>query len=100
MTVRSRPRQAVAEALSYGRTYNPDVGASVDEVRAQALRLFRTRQSAEAFLHAPCAALDGVPLDLATRGRASAVLFYLQRLERFAAAEARSDWVPGYRPAS
>ncbi len=71
--------------------------ATIEDVRAQALRLFRTEQSANAFLHAPCAALDGVPLELALSGRAAEVLFYLERLERRAPAEMPGDTVPGYR---
>ncbi len=70
---------------------------TVEDVCAQALRLFRTEQSANAFLHAPCAALGGVPIELAMGGRAAEVLFYLDRLERAAPAGGRRDWVPGYR---
>lgn len=76
------------------------MSATLEHVRTQALRLFRTEQGASAFLDAHCAALDGVPRELASSGRAAAVLFYLERLERFAPAEGQGDRVPGYRPAS
>jgi len=72
------------------------MGASLEDVRAQALRLFRTEQSASAFLDAHCAALDGVPRELVASGRAAEVLFYLERLEHFAPAERQGDRVPGY----
>ncbi len=71
--------------------------ATIDDVRAQALRLFRTEQGADAFLTAPCSALDGVPIELARSGRSAEVLFYLERLERRAPAEMPGDTVPGYR---
>jgi hypothetical protein len=74
------------------------VSGSIEDVRARALRLFRTRQSAEAFLQAPCTALDGVPIELAAGGRAASVLFYLERLELRASRVRRTEWVPGYRP--
>ena len=74
------------------------MSASLEDVRAQALRLFRTEQGANAFLDTHCTALDGVPRELASNGRAAAVLFYLERLERFAPAERPADRVPGYRP--
>jgi hypothetical protein len=93
-------REGRGGALPAAAAYSRLVRAGVDDVRAQALRLFRTRQGAEAFLHAPCAALDGVPIELAEGGRAAAVLFYLERLERFASPGARGEWVPGYRPGS
>jgi hypothetical protein len=71
--------------------------ASLEDVRAQALRLFRTEQSATAFLSAHCLALDGVPIELAMSGRAAEVLFYLERLENFAPARPPVDRVPGYQ---
>ncbi len=73
---------------------------TVADVCAQALRLFRTEQSANAFLHAPCAALDGVPIELAMSGRAAEVLFYLERLEDMAPPQAPGEGVPGYRPSA
>lgn len=73
---------------------------TVEDVCAQARRLFRTEQGAEAFLRAPCAALGGVPIELATSGRAAEVLFYLERLEAFAPAAALEEGVPGYRPSN
>ncbi len=74
--------------------------ATVEDVCAQARRLFRTKQGADAFLNAPCVALDGVPLELATSGRAAEVLFYLERLENVAPAERPEDRVPGSRPSA
>lgn len=77
--------------------YDLDMRATIEDVRAQALRLFRTEQSANAFLTAPCSALDGVPIELAENGRAAEVLFYLERLEVFAPPRGPVHWVPGYR---
>jgi hypothetical protein len=91
----NRPRRA--GLLRSRQAYDPCVRRTIDDVRAQALRLFRTEQGASAFLHAPCSALDGVPLELAMSGRAAEVLFYLERLESFAPARPPIDWVPGYR---
>ena len=72
---------------------------TIGDVRALALRLFRTEQSASAFLNAPCSALDGIPIELARSGRAAEVFFYLDRLERRAPPGTPEDWVPGYRSA-
>lgn len=71
------------------------MGATLEDVRAVARRVFRTEQSAEAFLRAPCVKLGGAPIDLAASGRATEVLFFLERLERFA--PATPGQVPGYR---
>ncbi len=74
--------------------------ATIEDVRARALHLFRTEQGADAFLNAPCRALDGVPIELARSGRSAEVLFYLDRLEQRAPPDASGDRVPGYRPSA
>ncbi len=73
------------------------MSATLDDVRARATHLFRTEQGAEAFLSLPCAALHGVPAELARHGRADEVLAYLLRLEAAAPPEALESWVPGSR---
>jgi hypothetical protein len=73
------------------------MSATIEDVRAQALRLFRTEQSANAFLNVACTALGGVPAELATHGRALEVLFYLECLEDAAPPGKPEDRVPGYR---
>ena len=74
--------------------------ATIENVHARARNLFRTDQSASAFLSAPCSALGGVPLELARNGRAAEVLFYLDRLVDRAPADPPLEWVPGYRPSA
>jgi hypothetical protein len=71
----------------------------MEDVSARARHLFRTEQGANAFLNTPCIALGGVPAELARRGRAKEVLFYLGCLESAAPPERPEDWVLGYRPA-
>lgn len=73
------------------------MSATIEDVRARALRIFRTEQSANAFLGVACAALGGVPAELATHGHALEVLFYLECLENAAPPGRPGDRVPGYR---
>jgi hypothetical protein len=75
------------------------MSATIEDVSARARHLFRTEQSASAFLNLPCIALGGVPADLAMHGHAKEVLFYLGCLE-IAAPPEPEDWVPGYRGAA
>jgi hypothetical protein len=73
------------------------MAATIEEVRARARHLFRTDQSATAFLNLPCAALRGVPAELAEHGRVDEVITYLVRLECEAPPEALEDRLPGGR---
>jgi hypothetical protein len=73
------------------------MSATIEDVGARARHLFRTEQSADAFLNVPCVALGGVPAELAMRGHAKEVLFYIRCLENAAPPETPEDWVPGYR---
>ena len=75
------------------------MSATIEDVSARARHLFRTEQSASAFLNTPCVALGGVPAELVMCGRAKEVLFYLECLESAAPPERPEDWVLGYRPA-
>lgn len=52
-----------------------------------AMRIFRTRQAADAFLTLPCPALGGTPTELVRSGRENEVLAFLDKLEREAPAE-------------
>lgn len=54
------------------------------------MRVFRTRQAANAFLSLPCPALGGAPLDLVRSGREHEVLAFLDKLEREAPPEPSS----------
>ncbi len=92
------PRAGTGRASRRSPTYDSLVGAGIEEVVARARHLFRTEQSANAFLHARCKALGGVPAELAAQGRAEWVLAFLRRLEDAAPAERPEDMVPGYRP--
>ncbi len=62
----------------------------MDEVRAAAVRVFRTRQAVDAFLTLPCPALGGKPEKLVEAGRENEVLAFLDRLEREAPPEPSS----------
>jgi hypothetical protein len=64
------------------------VGVKEQEIEAAAMRVFRTRQAAMAFLTLPCPALGAVPSQLAQSGREDEVLAFLDRLEREAPAPA------------
>jgi hypothetical protein len=64
------------------------VSASEDQIRAAAMRVFRTRQAADAFLTLPCPALGGAPNDLVKSGRDGEVLSFLDKLEHEAPPEA------------
>jgi len=57
-----------------------------DQIRASALRLFRTRQAADAFLTIPCRPLGASPLELLKAGRGAEVLSFLANLEEEAPA--------------
>jgi hypothetical protein len=73
------------------------MSATIADVRARARHLFRTDQSASAFLNLPCAALRGVPAELAVHGRVDEVIAYLVRLECEAPPETLEDRLPGSR---
>lgn len=62
------------------------MSAIEDQVRAAALRLFRTEKAAEAFLEIKAPALGGAPLELVRAGRGGEVLAFLDKLEREAPA--------------
>ena len=62
----------------------------MDEVRAAAQRVFRTRQAVDAFLTLPCPALGGKPEELVEAGRETEVLAFLDRLEHEAPPEPSS----------
>ncbi len=62
------------------------MSANEDAVRAAAMRLFRTKQAADAFLTLPCPALGGSPMALLDAGREKEVLAFLDKLEREAPA--------------
>lgn len=100
MPPKARPSEGVAgprTSCACGRVYDAHVSATIEDVRARALRLFRTEQSANAFLDLACTALGGVPAELAAHGHALEVLFYLECLEHVAPPGKPLDRVPGYR---
>jgi hypothetical protein len=63
------------------------VSTKDEEIRAAAMRVFRTKQAASAFLTLPCPALGASPEELVRSGRENEVLAFLDRLEREAPAE-------------
>ncbi len=63
------------------------MSSSEEQIRAAAMRVFRTRQAADAFLTLPCPALGAVPNELVKSGREGEVLAFLERLEHDAPAE-------------
>jgi len=73
--------------------------APIEEVRARARHLFRTEQSADAFLNVACKQLGGVPSELAAQGHADRVIAYLEHLEEQAPPDKPEWWAPGYRSA-
>jgi len=79
--------------------YSKKVSATIEDVRARAKHLFRTEQSADAFLNVPCKQLGGVPVELANHGHADRVLSYLEHLEERAPPDTPDWWAPGYRGA-
>ncbi len=66
------------------------MGTRDDEIRAAAMRVFRTRQAADAFLTLPCPALGAAPAALVKSGRENEVLAFLDKLEREAPPEPSS----------
>jgi hypothetical protein len=56
--------------------------ASIEQIRAAALKVFTSRQAADAFLELESPALGGVPLELVRAGRGDEVLAFLDRLAR------------------
>ena len=58
------------------------MNAREEAIREAALRVFRTRQAANAFMTLPCTALGGTPEELVRSGREDEVLVFLDRLER------------------
>jgi uncharacterized protein (DUF2384 family) len=66
------------------------VGAKEAQILEAAIRVFRTRQAAKAFLEVPSPKLGGSPAELIESGREDEVLALLDQLEREAPAEPSS----------
>jgi len=62
------------------------VGSKEQEILEAAMRVFRTRQAAHAFMTVPCPALGGAPKQLVESGREDEVLAFLAKLEHDAPA--------------
>jgi uncharacterized protein (DUF2384 family) len=66
------------------------VGTKEEEILEAAMRVFRTRQAARAFLEVPSPKLGGTPAALIEAGREDEVLALLDKLEKEAPAEPSS----------
>ncbi len=86
------------QAGSRPAAYHPAMSATIEDVRARAMHLFRTEEGASAFLNLHCRALGGVPAELAAHGGADQVLTFLFELEHAAPPDPLEDHVPGSHP--
>jgi hypothetical protein len=66
------------------------VSATLEEIRAAALKVFTGRQAADAFLKLRSPVLGGMPLEMVKAGRGDEVLAFLDKLAREAPAPPKS----------